>query len=63
MSIESEVNTVKKVRAIAIMMDGKERIVIDENYPSFHHVCDHMKELQRAGYKFIHLIACTIEET
>lgn len=52
----------KKVRAIAIMMDGKERIVIDEKYPTFHHVCEHMKELQNSGYKFVHLVACTIEE-
>lgn len=52
----------KKVRAIAIMMDGKERIVIDEKYPTFQHVCEHMKELQNSGYKFVHLIACTIED-
>ena len=52
----------KKVRAIAIMMDGKERLVIDEKYPTFHHVCEHMIELQKSGYKFVHLIACTIDE-
>ena len=52
----------KKVRAISVMMNGKERIVIDEIYPTFHHVCELMKELQNSGYKFVHLTACTFEE-
>lgn len=52
----------KKIRAIIIMTNDKDKLVIDEIYPSFHHVYEHMKELQKSGYKFVHLIACTIDD-